>query len=58
MPLRVVVTEGTNQRRARLRDARPNEAHTALASGVMRSPDHTMEQLVAVARNLRERHGF
>lgn len=29
-----------------------------LSSGVMRSPDHTMEQLVAVARNLRERHAF
>ena len=29
-----------------------------LSSGVMRSPDHTMEQLVAVARHLRERHGF
>lgn len=29
-----------------------------LSSGVMRSPDHTMEQLVAVARTLRERHGF
>lgn len=29
-----------------------------LSSGIMRSPDHTMEQLVAVARTLRERHGF
>ena len=29
-----------------------------LSSGVMRSPDHTMEQLVAMARSLRERHGF
>jgi len=29
-----------------------------LSSGIIRSPDHTMEQLVEVARSLREDHGF
>ncbi|MET1756771.1 putative DNA modification/repair radical SAM protein [Novosphingobium sp. RD2P27] len=29
-----------------------------LSSGIIRSPDHTMEQLVEVARTLREEHGF
>jgi putative DNA modification/repair radical SAM protein len=29
-----------------------------LSSGIVRSPDHTMEQLVAVARRLRQDHGF
>nr|MCU0687299.1 biotin synthase [Polyangiaceae bacterium] len=29
-----------------------------LSSGVVRSPDATMERLVAVARSLREAHGF
>lgn len=29
-----------------------------LSSGIIRSPDYTMEQLVAVARSLREDHGF
>ena len=29
-----------------------------LSSGVLKSPDYTMEQLVAVARTLREVHGF
>ena len=29
-----------------------------LSSGVARSPDYTMERLVAVARRLREEHGF
>ncbi len=29
-----------------------------LSSGVLKSPDYTMEQLVAVARTLREAHGF
>ncbi|AUX40698.1 biotin synthase [Sorangium cellulosum] len=29
-----------------------------LSSGVLKSPDYTMEQLVAVARSLREEHGF
>jgi putative DNA modification/repair radical SAM protein len=29
-----------------------------LSSGIIRSPDHTMEQLVEVARKLREDHGF
>lgn len=29
-----------------------------LSSGIIRSPDYTMEQLVAVARDLRETHGF
>lgn len=29
-----------------------------LSSGIVRSPDHTMEQLVAVARTLRRDHGF
>src|SRR6201999_2954857 len=29
-----------------------------LSSGIVRSPDHTMEQLVWVARRLREREGF
>jgi predicted DNA-binding helix-hairpin-helix protein len=29
-----------------------------LSSGVLKSPDHTMEQLVAVARSLREEHRF
>jgi putative DNA modification/repair radical SAM protein len=29
-----------------------------LSSGVIRSPDYTMEQLVEVARRLRERHAF
>ncbi len=29
-----------------------------LSSGVLRSPDHTMEELVRVARLLREDHGF
>ena len=29
-----------------------------LSSGIIRSPDYTMEQLVAVARQLREVHGF
>jgi putative DNA modification/repair radical SAM protein len=29
-----------------------------LSSGVLKSPDHTMEQLVAVARSLREQHRF
>ena len=29
-----------------------------LSSGIVKSPDHTMEQLVRVARLLREAHGF
>ncbi|MEQ9315442.1 MAG: radical SAM protein, partial [Henriciella sp.] len=29
-----------------------------LSSGIIRSPDYTMEQLVEVARSLREDHGF
>ena len=29
-----------------------------LSSGIIRSPDYTMEQIVAVARSLREDHGF
>jgi putative DNA modification/repair radical SAM protein len=29
-----------------------------LSSGIVRSPDHTMEQLVRVARTLRQREGF
>src|SRR5215211_6606418 len=29
-----------------------------LSSGIIRSPDYTMEQVVAVARELREKHGF
>jgi putative DNA modification/repair radical SAM protein len=29
-----------------------------LSSGIIRSPDYTMEQLVRVARTLREQHGF
>lgn len=29
-----------------------------LSSGIIRSPDYTMEQVVAVARALREEHGF
>jgi len=29
-----------------------------LSSGIIRSPDYTMEQVVAVARSLREDHGF
>ena len=29
-----------------------------LSSGIIRSPDYTMEQIVAVARALREEHGF
>ncbi|TAK76594.1 MAG: biotin synthase, partial [Aquabacterium sp.] len=29
-----------------------------LSSGIVRSPDYTMEQLVEVARSLREDHGF
>ncbi|HEX2201737.1 MAG TPA: putative DNA modification/repair radical SAM protein [Longimicrobium sp.] len=29
-----------------------------LSSGIIRTPDYTMEQLVAVARTLREAHGF
>jgi putative DNA modification/repair radical SAM protein len=29
-----------------------------LSSGVIQSPDYTMEQIVQVARTLRERHGF
>jgi putative DNA modification/repair radical SAM protein len=29
-----------------------------LSSGVLKSPDYTMEQLVCVARSLREQHGF
>ena len=29
-----------------------------LSSGIIRSPDYTMEQVVAVARSLRETHGF
>ena len=29
-----------------------------LSSGVLKSPDYTMEQLVRVARSLREEHGF
>ncbi|MBV9749595.1 MAG: putative DNA modification/repair radical SAM protein, partial [Acetobacteraceae bacterium] len=29
-----------------------------LSSGIIRSPDYTMEQVVAVARTLREEHGF
>jgi putative DNA modification/repair radical SAM protein len=29
-----------------------------LSSGIIRSPDYTMEQLIAVARSLREQHGF
>jgi putative DNA modification/repair radical SAM protein len=29
-----------------------------LSSGIIRSPDYTMEQLVEVARSLREQHGF
>jgi len=29
-----------------------------LSSGIVRSPDHTMEQMLLVARTLREEHGF
>ena len=29
-----------------------------LSSGIIRSPDYTMEQIVRVARSLREEHGF
>ncbi|MFE1602659.1 putative DNA modification/repair radical SAM protein [Methylobacterium sp. ID0610] len=29
-----------------------------LSSGIIRSPDHTMEQLIRVAKGLRQRHGF
>jgi predicted DNA-binding helix-hairpin-helix protein len=29
-----------------------------LSSGIIRSPDYTMEQIVGVARQLREEHGF
>ncbi len=29
-----------------------------LSSGIIRNPDYTMEQVVAVARSLREEHGF
>src|SRR3954470_13332173 len=29
-----------------------------LSSGIIRSPDYTMEQVVRVARELREQHGF
>ena len=29
-----------------------------LSSGIIRSPDYTMEQIVRVARSLREQHGF
>jgi predicted DNA-binding helix-hairpin-helix protein len=29
-----------------------------LSSGIIQSPDYTMEQLVRVARTLREQHGF
>src|SRR5215212_6311054 len=29
-----------------------------LSSGIIRSPDYTMEQVVAVARDLRKKHGF
>ncbi len=29
-----------------------------LSSGIIKSPDHTMEQMVEVARSLREDHGF
>jgi putative DNA modification/repair radical SAM protein len=29
-----------------------------LSSGIIQSPDYTMEQVVAVARSLREQHGF
>ena len=29
-----------------------------LSSGIIRGPDYTMEQLVAVARSLRQQHGF
>lgn len=29
-----------------------------LSSGIVRSPDHTMEQMVRVARDLRVKHGF
>ncbi len=29
-----------------------------LSSGIIRSPDHTMEQLIRVAKTLRQRHGF
>ncbi|WP_114395596.1 putative DNA modification/repair radical SAM protein [Oleisolibacter albus] len=29
-----------------------------LSSGIIRSPDHTMEQLVRVAKTLRQQHGF
>ncbi len=29
-----------------------------LSSGIIRNPDYTMEQVVAVARTLREEHGF
>jgi putative DNA modification/repair radical SAM protein len=29
-----------------------------LSSGIIRSPNYTMEQLIAVARSLREQHGF
>lgn len=29
-----------------------------LSSGIIRSPDYTMERMVAVARSLREEHGF
>lgn len=29
-----------------------------LSSGIIRSPDYTMEQIIAVARSLREDHGF
>lgn len=29
-----------------------------LSSGIIRSPDYTMEQLIAIARTLRQEHGF
>ena len=29
-----------------------------LSSGIIQSPDYTMEQIIQVARTLRERHGF
>lgn len=29
-----------------------------LSSGIARSPDHTMEQMVRIARDLRQKHGF
>jgi putative DNA modification/repair radical SAM protein len=29
-----------------------------LSSGIVKSPDHTMEQIITVARTLRETHGF